>query len=78
MPTASLARELVAILARWTSMMREQSVTFDQMRLGLLRLDTFLLLGLERTFRFPRLVKDALPEEFQPSSSYSQSFPPRQ
>ncbi|CAK7211382.1 hypothetical protein SBRCBS47491_001107 [Sporothrix bragantina] len=77
-PTSpTIARELAAVMARWPSTMRQQSALFKQLRLGLYRLDTFLLAGLETTFNFPETVRQALSDEFQPSSSYSQSFPRR-
>lgn len=40
--------------------LRDQSVTFAFIRLGLLRLDSVLWVGLENSFRFPAHVKQAL------------------
>ncbi|CAK7222514.1 hypothetical protein SCUCBS95973_004867 [Sporothrix curviconia] len=73
----AIARELAVVMARWPSTMRQQSALFKQLRLGLYRLDTFLLAGLETTFCFPETVRQALSDEFSPTSSYSQSFPRR-
>ncbi|KAH8687035.1 fungal-specific transcription factor domain-containing protein [Ilyonectria robusta] len=59
-PTSKVAGELLAILARWIMILRDQSVTFTFIRLGLLRLDSVLWVGLENSFRFPAHVKQAL------------------
>lgn len=62
-PSFDAAGEVLKILTRWIFILREQSVTFTFIRLGLLRLDTVLWAGLENSFRFPAHVKRALQNE---------------
>lgn len=49
-PSLNDTNKVLMILSRWTIILREQSVLFHDMRLGLLRLDSVLQLGLERVF----------------------------
>lgn len=49
-PTLSDTKQVLVILSRWTIILREQSVLFQNMRLGLLRLDSVLKAGLEKVF----------------------------
>lgn len=58
-----MARESKNILDRWVQTLREQSVTFDQMQLGLLRLDTMVWLGLDKIFECSPNVQRALQED---------------
>lgn len=68
-PNAAWAKEILAVLARWVIIMREQSITFSNMHLGLLRLDAVFRLGLEKAFSFPPHVKDSIQREL-PAPSY--------
>lgn len=68
-PTAVLAKEVLAVLARWVIIMREQSVMFHNMHLGLLRLDAVFRLGLEKAFSLPAHVRESIQHQL-PAPSY--------
>ncbi|KAH8900553.1 hypothetical protein GQ53DRAFT_592026, partial [Thozetella sp. PMI_491] len=59
-PNFQVAGEMVTVLIRWIMILRDQSITFTFIRLGLLRLDSLLWLGLEKSFRLPSHVKAVL------------------
>ena len=61
--SATFASEAMTILVRWIIALRDQSVTFAFMRLGLLRLDSILSLGLEKAFNVSDHVRQALQTE---------------
>lgn len=68
-PNASLAKEALATLARWVITLREQCLLFEDMRLGLMRLDSIFRLGMEKAFQFPGHVRESLQNEL-PTPSY--------
>ncbi|KAI5460944.1 hypothetical protein BGZ63DRAFT_357995 [Mariannaea sp. PMI_226] len=68
-PTAASAKEVLAVLARWVIILREQSIVFNNMQLGLLRLDAIFRLGLAKAFRFSTHVADSVHREL-PTPSY--------
>ncbi|KAL6354399.1 hypothetical protein LRP88_11730 [Fusarium phalaenopsidis] len=68
-PTAVSAKEVLAVLARWVIIMREQSVMFHNMHLGLLRLDAVFRLGLEKAFSLPAHVRESIQHQL-PAPSY--------
>ncbi|KAI0150166.1 hypothetical protein GGR57DRAFT_199235 [Xylariaceae sp. FL1272] len=58
-PTAEMAKVTLAALLRWVIVLREQCILFEQMQLGLLRLDAVFQVGMEKALRFPAHVKSA-------------------
>lgn len=68
-PTMDLAKEVLALLARWVVMLREQCILFEHMQLGLVRLDAVFRLGMEKALRFPPHVREAVKTEL-PKRSY--------
>ncbi|ETS82668.1 hypothetical protein PFICI_04544 [Pestalotiopsis fici W106-1] len=63
-PTAEIAKDVLALLARWVILLREQCILFDQTRLALTRLDTVFHMGMENVFHFSPHVKKAVEDEF--------------
>lgn len=47
---------------RWAEILRDQSVSFEQMRFGLLRLDMMFVSGFENVFHCEKFLKDVLYE----------------
>ncbi|CAI6095050.1 unnamed protein product [Clonostachys chloroleuca] len=68
-PTAVSAKQVLAALSRWVITLREQSVMFETMQLGLLRLDAMFRLGLEKALRLTTHVKESVRKE-KPTPSY--------
>ncbi|CAH0054927.1 unnamed protein product [Clonostachys solani] len=68
-PTAASAKQVLAALSRWVITLREQSVMFETMQLGLLRLDAMFRLGLEKALRLTSHVKESVQKE-KPTPSY--------
>ncbi|KAF3009398.1 hypothetical protein E8E14_009356 [Neopestalotiopsis sp. 37M] len=63
-PTAEIAKDVLALLARWVILLREQCILFGQTRLALTRLDTIFHMGMEHVFHFSPHVKKAVEDEF--------------
>jgi hypothetical protein len=63
-PTAEIAKDVLALLARWVILLREQCILFGQTRLALTRLDTIFHMGMENVFHFSPHVKKAVEDEF--------------
>ncbi|CAG9978676.1 unnamed protein product [Clonostachys byssicola] len=68
-PTAASAKQVLAALSRWVITLREQSVMFETMQLGLLRLDAMFRLGLEKALHLTSHVKESVQKE-KPAPSY--------
>lgn len=68
-PTTQSAKEVLTVLAKWVIVLREQCVVFDNMQLGLLRLDSLFRMGLEDAFQFSSHVRDCVRHEL-PSRQY--------
>ena len=59
-PTIESANESKYLLDMWTQTLRLQSAVFDQMHMGLLRLDTMIYIGLGKLFRCPLYTSNVL------------------
>ncbi|RFU34824.1 hypothetical protein B7463_g1540, partial [Scytalidium lignicola] len=69
--SAENAQAIRRMLDLWTKTLREQGATFDQMHLGLLRLDSLFCSGFERVFRFPEFVKEVLQNDSREYGIYA-------
>lgn len=70
-PSPSASKEALSLLAKWVITLRQQHASFDNMRLGLLRLDSLFRLGLEKAFYLPSYVTEAMHNEL-PTPTYHQ------
>lgn len=61
------ARRVMSLTRRWAGILRDQTVAFEQMRFGLLRLDTVFSSGFENIFHCEKFLVEALWENVKNS-----------
>ncbi|KAK9422899.1 putative Zn(2)-C6 fungal-type domain-containing protein [Seiridium unicorne] len=71
-PTVDMSKEMLALLARWVVVLREQCILFGQMQLGLIHLDSIFRLGMEKALRLPPHVKAAVEAELPTRRLYKE------